>query len=158
MTQICILFFFQAEDGIRDVERSRGLGDVYKRQVHGELIIDKTSSLTEFESKQRILTIIMHAADISNPCRPFEISQEWSKCVVNEFFIQGDFEKSKGRPVSFLCDRETTKLVPSQVGFINGIVRPYYEKIVEIFPLLHPMLDNINLNEKKWKATESSQS
>ncbi len=26
------LFFFQAEDGIRDVERSRGLGDVYKRQ------------------------------------------------------------------------------------------------------------------------------
>ena len=24
---------FQAEDGIRDVERSRGLGDVYKRQV-----------------------------------------------------------------------------------------------------------------------------
>ncbi len=31
---LCILFFFffQAEDGIRDVERSRGLGDVYKRQ------------------------------------------------------------------------------------------------------------------------------
>ena len=29
-------FFFQAEDGIRDVERSRGLGDVYKRQIlHG---------------------------------------------------------------------------------------------------------------------------
>eukprot|EP00831_Metopus_contortus_P083844 TRINITY_DN9377_c0_g1_i2.p1 TRINITY_DN9377_c0_g1~~TRINITY_DN9377_c0_g1_i2.p1 ORF type:complete len:209 (-),score=67.85 TRINITY_DN9377_c0_g1_i2:48-674(-) len=26
------VFFFQAEDGIRDVERSRGLGDVYKRQ------------------------------------------------------------------------------------------------------------------------------
>ncbi len=26
------MFFFQAEDGIRDVERSRGLGDVYKRQ------------------------------------------------------------------------------------------------------------------------------
>ena len=25
--------FFQAEDGILDVERSRGLGDVYKRQV-----------------------------------------------------------------------------------------------------------------------------
>ena len=25
--------FFQAEDGIRDQPRSRGLGDVYKRQV-----------------------------------------------------------------------------------------------------------------------------
>ena len=29
------LFFFQAEDGIRDLVRSRGLGDVYKRQVKG---------------------------------------------------------------------------------------------------------------------------
>ncbi|HCK82424.1 MAG TPA: hypothetical protein DIC59_13310, partial [Candidatus Competibacteraceae bacterium] len=28
----CDLFFFQAEDGIRDLVRSRGLGDVYKRQ------------------------------------------------------------------------------------------------------------------------------
>ena len=26
-------FFFQAEDGIRDLVRSRGLGDVYKRQT-----------------------------------------------------------------------------------------------------------------------------
>ena len=29
---IFLLFFFQAEDGIRDLVRSRGLGDVYKRQ------------------------------------------------------------------------------------------------------------------------------
>ena len=29
----CLFFFFQAEDGIRDLVRSRGLGDVYKRQV-----------------------------------------------------------------------------------------------------------------------------
>ena len=28
-------FFFQAEDGIRDLVRSRGLGDVYKRQCPG---------------------------------------------------------------------------------------------------------------------------
>ena len=31
---MCVGFvFFQAEDGIRDLVRSRGLGDVYKRQV-----------------------------------------------------------------------------------------------------------------------------
>ena len=29
-----MFFFFQAEDGIRDLVRSRGLGDVYKRQVY----------------------------------------------------------------------------------------------------------------------------
>ena len=31
---LCV-FFLQAEDGIRDLVRSRGLGDVYKRQVGG---------------------------------------------------------------------------------------------------------------------------
>eukprot|EP00658_Telonema_sp_P-2_P002137 TRINITY_DN10808_c0_g1_i1.p1 TRINITY_DN10808_c0_g1~~TRINITY_DN10808_c0_g1_i1.p1 ORF type:complete len:362 (-),score=115.59 TRINITY_DN10808_c0_g1_i1:513-1598(-) len=30
---ICPVFFFQAEDGIRDAQESRGLGDVYKRQT-----------------------------------------------------------------------------------------------------------------------------
>ena len=29
-----LFFFFQAEDGIRDLVRSRGLGDVYKRQMY----------------------------------------------------------------------------------------------------------------------------
>ena len=32
------VFFFQAEDGIRDLVRSRGLGDVYKRQMMGSLV------------------------------------------------------------------------------------------------------------------------
>ncbi len=29
---LIFIFFFQAEDGIRDAQESRGLGDVYKRQ------------------------------------------------------------------------------------------------------------------------------
>ena len=32
-SRLVFLFFFQAEDGIRDLVRSRGLGDVYKRQA-----------------------------------------------------------------------------------------------------------------------------
>ena len=34
---VCCFVFFQAEDGIRDLVRSRGLGDVYKRQQDGLL-------------------------------------------------------------------------------------------------------------------------
>ena len=44
---IVIVFFFQAEDGIRDLVRSRGLGDVYKRQPRTcyllELVVDRPS-------------------------------------------------------------------------------------------------------------------
>ena len=37
---VLLLFFFQAEDGIRDLVRSRGLGDVYKRQEQRREQID----------------------------------------------------------------------------------------------------------------------
>ena len=35
MLWVFVFFFFQAEDGIRDAQESRGLGDVYKRQRYG---------------------------------------------------------------------------------------------------------------------------
>ena len=38
-----LFFFFQAEDGIRDLVRSRGLGDVYKRQILDRLVGYKIS-------------------------------------------------------------------------------------------------------------------
>ena len=38
LVECSLFFFFQAEDGIRDLVRSRGLGDVYKRQM--VLILD----------------------------------------------------------------------------------------------------------------------
>ena len=42
---IRVIFFFQAEDGIRDLVRSRGLGDVYKRQLLSELgLADKANA------------------------------------------------------------------------------------------------------------------
>ena len=44
---IVLLFFFQAEDGIRDLVRSRGLGDVYKRQRESK-VYDATKLMTTY--------------------------------------------------------------------------------------------------------------
>ena len=49
------MFFFQAEDGIRDLVRSRGLGDVYKRQV--VRIEDGEVGLSARTIKRRLATI-----------------------------------------------------------------------------------------------------
>ncbi len=40
MVCFCFFFFFQAEDGIRDTDRSRGLGDVYKRQDYSGIDVE----------------------------------------------------------------------------------------------------------------------
>ena len=48
---ISVIFFFQAEDGIRDLVRSRGLGDVYKRQTYNDVELDakKHNQISHFE-------------------------------------------------------------------------------------------------------------
>ena len=45
VVSILILFFFQAEDGIRYLVRSRGLGDVYKRQASGYSAVQELLAL-----------------------------------------------------------------------------------------------------------------
>ena len=53
------IFVFQAEDGIRDLVRSRGLGDVYKRQathrVSATIPMRETTSPV-FPTRRRVLT------------------------------------------------------------------------------------------------------
>ena len=44
---VVLFFFFQAEDGIRDLVRSRGLGDVYKRQLKARKIVASTVSVEQ---------------------------------------------------------------------------------------------------------------
>ena len=48
-------FFFQAEDGIRDLVRSRGLGDVYKRQPR--TLPDTRDNLSKYAPRLRVLQI-----------------------------------------------------------------------------------------------------
>ena len=50
---VCLLFcFFQAEDGIRYLVRSRGLGDVYKRQGHIAVFVEMDLSLADGGSRR----------------------------------------------------------------------------------------------------------
>ena len=53
------VFFFQAEDGIRDLVRSRGLGDVYKRQGYGGHVVNVAQEITTFAA-----TLPRLAADV----------------------------------------------------------------------------------------------
>ena len=54
-------FFFQAEDGIRDLVRSRGLGDVYKRQEHIRRL-EKIANLTAEEAKSQLIESLKNEA------------------------------------------------------------------------------------------------
>jgi hypothetical protein len=98
------------------------------------------------ETKQEFLNALLHAADISNPTKPLHVYRQWADLVMAEFWNQGDKEKERGLPFSFLCDRTTTSLSGAQVGFTGGIVQPLFQIITKIFPTLNYMVENIIVN------------
>ena len=57
---MCVFFFFQAEDGIRDLVRSRGLGDVYKRQVPEYSGVGRPPSRKQPQSGWQYLQVVKH--------------------------------------------------------------------------------------------------
>lgn len=119
--------------------------------------IIKGDKMELFNIQQDFLDIIMHACDISNPTKPYDIYTHWADKVMEEFWMQGDKEKALGMSVSFLCDRNSTTKAQGQVGFIEGVVTPYFVALVEIFPGLNFLIDNVNSNKiafKKFKEEE----
>ena len=61
------LVFFQAEDGIRDLVRSRGLGDVYKRQdlQKGDKKSAKKSQKSAADDMQKMAQKIKKGMELS---------------------------------------------------------------------------------------------
>ena len=60
--------------------------------------------------------IALKCADISNPCRAWEVSKKWSELVCDEFFKQGDYERKLGLPVANINDRHITTVAKIQTG------------------------------------------
>ncbi|XP_018613362.1 high affinity cAMP-specific 3',5'-cyclic phosphodiesterase 7A-like isoform X2 [Scleropages formosus] len=100
-----------------------------------------------------VLQMALKCADICNPCRPWELSKQWSGKVTEEFFNQGDIEKKHGLEVSPLCDRQLDTVPNIQTGFISYVVEPLFTEWRRFCstPLSHTMLSHLGLNKAHWR-------
>ena len=103
------------------------------------------------EEQQYLLDFMIHLADLGHNTKLFKISLKWVSLLSEEFWRQGDLEKKKNLPVSFLCDRDKINIPQSQKGFISGFIIPTFENLTLVFPSLKFTLDNANNNLKEWQ-------
>ena len=67
-----VVFFFQAEDGIRDRSPSRGLGDVYKRQEYDNNTHKAEQALPAWRGaarSSRDTKLLLSSSDGARSCR-----------------------------------------------------------------------------------------
>ena len=106
---------------------------------------------TKFEEQQSLFDFLIHAADLAHNTKLFSISLKWVELLSEEFWLQGDKEKSMNLPVSFLCDRDSYDIPKSQIGFIKGFIIPTFETLVNAFPTLDYTLKNAKINLNRWQ-------
>lgn len=114
-------------------------------------------SHTERKDRLQILSTLVHCADLGNPCKINRIYLRWTEKIFEEFFSQGDQEKSLGFPVSPLCDREKPNLERGQIGFFDYIVEPLFKTFSRLSPDLaldfqSTCLKHLAENRQHWQA------
>jgi hypothetical protein len=122
-----------------------------------EKIFENLESINLFNTKQEFLNTMIHTADISNPTKPLHIYTGWVELIMEEFWEQGDKEKNLCLPISFLCDRTSTRICTAQIGFIEGIVSPLIVLVVQLFPGLQFLMENLNINKQHYKRIKEEE-
>ena len=111
------------------------------------------------EIRLESLKILIKASDIGHSAKRADIHRNWSLLISEEFFRQGDIEKESGKPVSMYCDRETTYVPKSQIGFLKNIALPLYESLASFLQsetfnanCLEQVKTNIQVWENEFRA------
>ncbi|NXK20520.1 PDE1B phosphodiesterase, partial [Arenaria interpres] len=101
---------------------------------HFQQVKSMKTSLQQLEriDKSKVLSLLLHAADISHPTKQWSVHSRWTKALMEEFFRQGDKEAELGLPFSPLCDRTSTLVAQSQIGFIDFIVEPTFSVLTDV--------------------------
>merc|ERR1711865_391045 len=98
-----------------------------------------------------LLQMAMKCADLGHLALSWDVHVKWVVRLEEEFFAQGDKEKSSGLPVSFLMDRSQPGCSKTQVGFLQNVPLPLLRALVQVAPLAKPMLDQATANCLSWQ-------
>nr|XP_048307737.1 high affinity cGMP-specific 3',5'-cyclic phosphodiesterase 9A [Myodes glareolus] len=108
------------------------------RQVCGARALEAEKSRLP-GSQCRVLQlkmILIKCCDISNEVRPMEVAEPWVDCLLEEYFMQSDREKSEGLPVAPFMDRDKVTKATAQIGFIKFVLIPMFETVTKLFPIV----------------------
>ena len=109
----------------------------FLRQLGQYLDHEVPADMSVMEYRRFMLQIALKCADISNPCRTWNISRLWSYRACEEFYRQGDRESELNLPVTPICDRNgisVAKVRISRVVFpVKSTSGLYFSRVV--FPV-----------------------
>ncbi|QDZ25787.1 3',5'-cyclic-nucleotide phosphodiesterase [Chloropicon primus] len=104
------------------------------------------------EDRIQIMKSVLHAVDVSTPCKPKEQAVVQSKKLAEEFKRQVDKELSLGmEPLPFMAPKDESARAQLEVNFIDYIVQPLWESVMVRFPECEECVSNLQNNRKYYQ-------
>jgi hypothetical protein len=131
----CIL----STDMSKHFEKCKILEGLTKKQLH--------------EKKYTLISIILHAADLSAQTLPYDQAVRWGMRVLNEFQNQAKSEQELKLPVdSFMTNLHQMKTrFTVQINFINFVLRPIWIPLASLCQNLRIYADTLESNFEHYK-------
>uniref|UniRef100_A0AAY4BYV8 PDEase domain-containing protein n=1 Tax=Denticeps clupeoides TaxID=299321 RepID=A0AAY4BYV8_9TELE len=112
---------------------------------HGEILDSFKKKVDNFdftneEHVKCLKMVLIKCCDISNEVRPTEVAEPWVDCLLEEYFMQSDREKSEGLPVAPFMDRDKVTKPTAQIGFIKFVLIPMFETVMKLFPQIEEIM------------------
>ncbi|XP_066923302.1 cGMP-dependent 3',5'-cyclic phosphodiesterase-like [Clytia hemisphaerica] len=104
----------------------------------------------EAAHRELLLSLFMTTSDLSDQTKPWESAVKVSDLLYQEFFSQGEMEKSLGYQPVKMMDKDLASIPDLQYSFLNNIAYPIYEKLSHFFPETNCILGNIKENQNQW--------
>ncbi|KAI5825279.1 HD-domain/PDEase-like protein [Schizophyllum commune Tattone D] len=95
---------------------------------------------------------IMKCADISNPSRPYTVSQHWASALMMEWTSQAHLEQYLELPTTVQTAGSPLAEANSQIFFISNFAMPLIQLMVEAIPEMEPYRAQCAANLHTWQT------
>ncbi|XP_071126265.1 cGMP-dependent 3',5'-cyclic phosphodiesterase-like isoform X7 [Mytilus edulis] len=138
-------------DLMRDIILATDLAHHLKILKNIEAMAKDKFEKTNLKHRKLLLCLIMTASDLSDQTKPWDSTKHIAALIYNEFFSQGDLEKSLGRTPPEMMDRERARIPDLQIGFLDHIALPVYRVLQDLFVEAKVVHNTVKENHRHWE-------
>ncbi|XP_032671735.1 cGMP-dependent 3',5'-cyclic phosphodiesterase-like isoform X2 [Odontomachus brunneus] len=108
----------------------------------------------DLRHKKLLFELLMSCCDLSDQTKDWKVVKKTAEEIYDEFFTQGDLEKSMGSAPVEMMDRERASIPDLQIQFITNLAIPIFTNLSLLFPSAAPLVSMVERNRSLWEVAK----
>ncbi|KAG7203775.1 hypothetical protein KM043_013797 [Ampulex compressa] len=146
--------YCEALDLLRSNILATDLASHFRNLRKQEEMIQNKYNKHDSKHRKLLFEMLMTCCDLSDQTKDWKLSKKTAEQIYEEFFSQGDLEKSMGDAPIEMMDRERASIPDLQIQFITNIVMPVFTNLSILFPIVQPLVSVLNNNCVLWEIAK----